>query len=586
MRKPGFPVFVGALKRQDAETASVVCVKRGSNVRPLAGICARLLLVTVVACGVVWTAGGTATAQEASPEASPTVEPGATPTAPETKADEAPQESAPAETQAEPPSSAGETGEPSAEPKESSPIGKRWIRGSFEAGFDGVWSDDDSNVDLDQTIRLQLDPPAYPNIHIRGALRLQEDLTSDKYYESAIRDYDDTVDSDVRVNLLNLYVDVDDLWGDSVLRIGRQRIAESPLYNRMDGIYFKQRVDAWQWYVFGGARASNYYDSHGDLVLGGGVSVQATPTTRLALDAFYGEEERDDDDVVRPWPVYEWFGLDYPRRIEDDIDDNYVSLSVWQWFPPNATLFGRFSLQNGEPNDLTLSLTGQYEPWDVAYEATYYGQLQENEDLVNDLTAYYRILGAYEKYDDVLLAVHKPITKILTLSLEAEFHESHASGDETWSNRDFQRYAIILDADELVPTVDASIALERWDVDEGEGTWAVTGEVSKTWERVKLTLGADYERYEDRVVKYNPWALVFDNVRQAVAPNGWPIYNPIVFVFDDYAVETHENIYSVFGKVSYDLTEAQELALKITYEEDDGPDSPYWRVQAGYTINF
>jgi hypothetical protein len=557
----------------------------------VAGVGARLLLAVGLALTVAWTVPGTAAGQEpagaaAPQEASPTPEPGAQPTPPETKADDTAQPAPKPEAEAQPPSSAGGQGGPEAEPKETGPVGRQWIRGSFDAGFDGVWSDGGNDIDFDQTLRLRIDPPDYPNIHVRGAVRLEEDLDSDPYYRSALRDFDDTTDSGVRANLLHLYVDIDDLWGDSVLRIGRQRIAESPLYNRIDGLYFKQRLQGWEWYLFGGARASNYIDSHDDESFGGGVSFQATPTTRIALDAFYGDEERGSDDEVRVRPIYDLFQLDFPRRIQSEVDDNYVSLSVWQWFPPNVSLFGRFALQNGDANDLLLSLNGQCPAWDLSYEVTYRGQLHENKDLVNDLTAYYRILGEYDKYNDLLFAVHKPLSKILTLSLEAEFHDTDAGGHDTWTNRDFQRYAATLAADELMPTIDASIALERWEVDGGEGTWAVTGEVSKTWDRMKLTLGADFERYEDRVIKYNPWALVFDSARQAFFPSPWPVYNPIVYIFDDYAVETHENVHSVYGKLKYDLTENQNISLKATFEEDDGPDSPYWRVQAGYTINF
>lgn len=607
-------------KRQDAEIASVVCVKSGANARSRARMGLRLFLAAALMSTVAWGVGGVAGAQAADPaqaeappaaaetaptpeapaapaETAPTPEApatGAVPTAPETEADEQPEAAPEPKVEAEPPSSAAGTegqvaGETESEPEETQPAAGRWIRGSFDAGFDGTWSDGGSDIDFDQTLRLRLDPPQYPRLHVRGAVRLEEDLDSDDYYESELRDFDDTTDSDVRANLLHLYVDIDDLWGDSVLRLGRQRIAESPLYNRVDGLYFKQRLPGWEWYVFGGARASNYYDTHEDAVLGAGVAVQVTPVTRVALDAFYGDEDRDEDIRVRP--LYRLFDLQFPRRVEENIDNNYVSLSVWQWFTPNISFFGRLGVQDGNLDDLVLSVNGQYEPWDVSYEATYRGQLDENGDQVNDLTSYYRILGEYEEYNDLLVAVHKPLNEVYTVSLEGQWHNSSAGGDETWANRDFQRYALILSADELVPTVDASVALEYWDVDQGESTWAVTGEVSKTWERLELILGADYERYEDRVIEYNPWVFIGSQGLSALAPFVGlpplgPGYNPIVYLFDTRAVEMHENIYSLYGKVEYELAEDQELALKVTFEEDDGPESPYWRVQAGYTINF
>lgn len=459
-----------------------------------------------------------------------------------------------------------------------------WLRGSFDAGFDGVWADGGSDINTDQTLRFQIDPPDMPRLHIRGSIWLDEDWDTDSYYRAALRDYSDNTHSGVRANLLYLYADIDDVWGDSVLRIGRQRILESPLYNRIDGLYFKQRVNNWEWYVFGGARGSVYFDTHDDLSIGGGVAVQAAPSTRIAVDAFYGDEDRDKE--VRVHPLYRLAGLKFPRDLDEKQDNNYVSFSLWQAITANMSFHGRFGLQDGEPDDLILSLNGVIPQWDVAYQAAYRGQLQENGDQINDLTAYYRILGPYERYDNFLLAAHKALNEVFTLSLEGEFNNSHASGDDVQANRDYQRYAVILSADELLPTIDATVALEYWDVIEGEGTWALTGEVSKTWNKLKLTVGADYERFEDRYIEYRSWMWLAQDLRTRLIPGTFRGYDPLVYVFDTYVVDTHYDIYSFYAGVKYALAADQDVKMKVTYEEDDSSESPYWRVEAGYSLRF
>jgi hypothetical protein len=60
----------------------------------------------------------------------------------------------------------------------------------------------------------------------------------------------------------------------------------------------------------------------------------------------------------------------------------------------------------------------------------------------------------------------------------------------------------------------------------------------------------------------------------------------VVWLFDEWAVETHENIYSVYMRGKWTLRENQDLNVGVTYETDDGPDSPYWRIKAQYAIRF
>ena len=69
-------------------------------------------------------------------------------------------------------------------------------------------------------------------------------------------------------------------------------------------------------------------------------------------------------------------------------------------------------------------------------------------------------------------------------------------------------------------------------------------------------------------------------------PGAFVGYNPIVLIADQWAVETHEDVHSVYSKLNWAFRDNQDVTLGVTYEEDDGPDSPYWRVRAGYVIRF
>ena len=119
----------------------------------------------------------------------------------------------------------------------------------------------------------------------------------------------------------------------------------------------------------------------------------------------------------------------------------------------------------------------------------------------------------------------------------------------------------------------------------GEGTWAVTGEVTKHWKKVALTVGADYARYEERVIQYTSVPYALDQLRVFI-PGQYQTYNPLVYLFDTYALELHEDVHSFYCKTKWAFADDQEVTAGVTCEEDDSPESPYWRVKAQYSIHF
>jgi hypothetical protein len=307
--------------------------------------------------------------------------------------------------------------------------------------------------------------------------------------------------------------------------------------------------------------------------------------TRVALDAYYGNEDRANRDEVVPGILPRVLGYSYPRRVKGDVSDDLIALSIWQQITPNLRAFGKFSLHNGESNEFILNLTGYVPSWNLSYDATYRRQLDTIEDRVSDLMGFYRILGPYDAYDSILLAAHKPLTEKIVLSLEAERHNSRGD-DEYTANRDYTRYAAILAADKLVCDMGATISLARWDADRGEGSWVVTGEVTKKWGSVKLSLGADYQQYKDVYVNYNPDFLWGRKIASRVIPGFYSDYMPLVNIYDTGRVASLNDVRTLYAKLKWAMCAGQDLTTQVSYEEDNGPESPYWRARVTYEIQF
>jgi hypothetical protein len=474
---------------------------------------------------------------------------------------------------------------PAPEEAESAPALENRVDGFFRSGFDGVWSDDGSDLDLNQSLGLDIRPGKTERVRLRGLVSLQEDLDGSTSDHGALRGINDSYESDLRARLLHLYVQVDELWGKSTLRVGRQRIMHGAAYNRIDGVYFSKKNPKWDWYAFAGLRASVYKDSHNDLAIGGGAAYRPGSTTRIALDTFYGEDHRENWDRVRV-PAFSQTGTSYfPRKVDQDAHDNLIALSLWQDITPNLAAFARFTWNGDQGDELLVDFNGYVPAWDLAYEFRYRRQLDSIGERVNDLTGYYRVLGVYSEYDDYLFIVEKGFGKKLALSLEAEIHD--AQHDQWFSgNRDYQRLALVASVEDLCPSVDAQVALERWRVKNGESTWALTGEVTKSWKRASLSIGMDYERYEDRISDYDNSFNTITQIAYTLAPASVPQWMGTPLFGGLWSVETHENIYSVYAKARVSLAKNQELTARIRYETDDRPEAPYWRFRAGYLVRF
>lgn len=465
--------------------------------------------------------------------------------------------------------------------------GGKWYQGSIRAGFDGIWSRGDRDIELDQFLRFGIDPPEHERLRLRGAVWMIEKIDPPSSRRSGLRDLNDTFNERILTRVSSLYLDVDDLWGDSTLRLGRQRISEGAAYNRIDGLYFKQKQTLWDWYVFGGTRATFYGDNFDDPVYGAGVSITPSGRTRLALDTYVGREHQYSGRRLSfHGPVAALYLRLTERSRVRTAETVMATVSLWHTVNENLSLFGRLNWYDKREEELLLNASGHLPgALNLTYEITYRRQFNSVGERTSDITGFYRLMGVYEGYDNLFLAVYRPITEKVMISLETELHWTRSAN---WANRDYQRYAAHILGEKLFgeASLDAKVGLERWNASKGGASWAVVGEIGRRWERVQLALGADYHRYKDRVIKYNETLMWLDMARVWFAPGRWQGYNPLIPVFNNYFVEMEEDIYSFYLRGRWHISEVHELSVRLTYEDGDSPHAPYKRVQADYTYRF
>lgn len=455
------------------------------------------------------------------------------------------------------------------------------VKGSLSTRLEVETAGGQSDWRSDEYLRFEIQPEYAPHLRIRGAVWSWQDLDGHEPANSPLRGLGDTYQAAVQVRPLYLYVEGEDLWGDSTLRVGRQRIEQSVSYSLIDGAYFQKRNARWDWYGFVGTRGTLYEENFADPALGAGVAVRPTSYTRLALDTFYSHEGRNKRD--RPFYA-DWFGLSYPRAIPDDADTRQVALSLSQRVGDRHQLFARYLINDGESDEIRLAASGSFAWHEVAYNLWYNQRLNLVTDRGSDAGEFYRVLGALDRYRDVGGTVHLPFAGRYAVSVEAQRHD--ASGDEEY-NRDFTRYGIFLHGSKLCKDrLDFRAGVSRWDLDEGEGTLSLSGEVTHRWRKAALTLGTDYAAYQERLRVYNAAPYRVARAVTALLPGVYPGFFPLTRFLDERELEIEEDVYTAYAKFAYTIDDRQSVWVRLTGQRDDGPDSPYWRVQAEYSLRF
>lgn len=124
------------------------------------------------------------------------------------------------------------------------------------------------------------------------------------------------------------------------------------------------------------------------------------------------------------------------RRIEDDL----IGLSVWHKPSARVRLFGRFSLLNGDANELHLRAiwNSRERLWTVV--ADWYQLFERLHSVTNDLSPFVPMLGSYEPYIRFSLRATRRIGEEWVVQGGFSFRQLIDEGDEGVFNHEFGNY--------------------------------------------------------------------------------------------------------------------------------------------------
>ena len=285
--------------------------------------------------------------------------------------------------------------------------------------------------------------------HLFGTLRrdLSDNRDSSAFYP--LEDSSDAHRSDTQGYLYEANLAANDLFR-SVPRftLGRQSgTRDEPLF--FDGIAADVRATSKLIMTLYGGAAVHFYeiDGHGgdDTLAGAGLDYSFSSNTSASLDYLSVSDQQN-----------------YPANA--DLRDRMASLKVWHSFASLMKGSAKYRYLNGEPRDVSVRAVTAFPESDMQLNVNYFRQFRTQNELSNELSLYYAILGRsapYQTYDVKLRKLFGPHYAVDLGYLKRELIE--ASGESLF-DRDYNRTFLLIEFIDLVrERLSFSIIAEQWE---------------------------------------------------------------------------------------------------------------------------
>lgn len=299
-------------------------------------------------------------------------------------------------------------------------------------------------------LRLDLSKPQTNRyeFHFFGAGR--DDLSSnhDRRTFYPFEDIGDTYRSRTQGYLYEAHLDLNQPFSRvTQLRIGRQDGArEEPVF--FDGIAADVAVTKKINITLYGGAAVHFYELNtrwGDDRLGG-----------LGLDYV-------------PW-TGAWLNMDYlyaddARNLYDTLNqhDNLLSLKIGQRFTPNLKATAKIRYLNNEQRDMKLRIVDTFPGADLEMQVAYFRQFRAQNELSNEFSPYYDVIGRSNPYYSYDVKVRKFFGVRYAVDLGYFQRALLDSGQEGPFNRPYQRTFAVFDLiDVLREGLSFSFIGEQW----------------------------------------------------------------------------------------------------------------------------
>lgn len=374
------------------------------------------------------------------------------------------------------------------------------------------------------------------DIYTSGRLHSDLDGTSSSSYDP----FGSISDDSGELRLLQFYVDVHDPEAVNALRFGRQYVDIAD-YIQIDGaqvMLFEQQSLGGR--VFLGQPVSDYSSVNGDVFMG--MSLVGRPfdgnRSRLTYARYQDDSESASDDH---------FFLDVNQRLSEELRGRtYLSVMNEDIRMGGADLF-------------YVSMSDYV--FDAVVGVQRWGDYDADTRAYSPLT---EVLGDLEPFTMAHGRVTTEVLPWLYLSPGAMAREPD---DSDFTNRRFERYdlSFILEPDDAL---NASVALEYWDVEDDDQFFGLTGDVRYRYHDLwELTLGAAYVDYT--YLELADMSVFTDDAA----------FPAVIQPMDGTRVERSPNTFTYFLRGRWNITDKTALRLSGEIEDDSEESDLGYRVR-------
>ncbi len=325
-----------------------------------------------------------------------------------------------------------------------------YFSGKFVSRTSRVEGEKIRDDDIFSDLRVDLSKPRTSGyeFHFFGTLR--DDLSNNRNRTtfSPFEDIGDTYRSQVHGYLYEAHLDLNrPVAGVSQLRIGRQDGSrEEPVF--FDGIAADIGLARKLSLTLYGGAAVHFYEIDSrwgdDTLAGAGLDYFPLTGTVISADYLYVTDKRN------------YFDMTTQR-------DQLVSFKLGQRFSPNLRANAKVRYVNGDPRDLKLGVVVTVPESDFEVTMGYVRQFRTQNELSNELSAFYDVLGQSFPYESYDVKVRKLFGRHLAADL-GYFERSLIHGQqEDAFNRAFRRtYAVFELIDLFIDRLAFSLTGEQW----------------------------------------------------------------------------------------------------------------------------
>lgn len=271
---------------------------------------------------------------------------------------------------------------------------------------------------------------------------------------------------------------------DTKARVGRQAGSrDEPVF--FDGIAVDAGGEQWDLTVYGGA-AVHFFEvrSHWgeDRVSGAGMDYRPFASTGVSADYLLVK------DAMALFP-------------DDAVQyDRLTAFKITQRIEPFTRLTAKYRFRDGEPRDLSFKAVTASETAGFEAGLNYFRQFRSQNELSNDLSLFYDVIGRSAPYESYDIKLRKFIVDRVALDLGYYQRELLDIADEGPFNKEFERMFIDVEVMDLVlNNLSCTVLAEQWE-SKGRTYDALGADLSYRFKRntrdAKVSIGTNYSLYK------------------------------------------------------------------------------------------